>query len=106
VSFVRADILALPFSAASFQFALDRGCLHYLPPGQWADYAAEVRRVLRPGGRLLLRACLTSRGVRNEVSESLISRSFAGWTVEAVTRAELPSHTRMMPALVVRLRRD
>ncbi|MGO8885095.1 MAG: hypothetical protein ACLPUO_27460 [Streptosporangiaceae bacterium] len=29
------------------------------------------------------------RGVRNEVSESLISRSFAGWTVEAVTRAEL-----------------
>ena len=60
VSFVQADVLALPFPAGIFDLALDRGCFHYLSPPQWPGYAAEARRVLRPGGRLLLRACYTA----------------------------------------------
>ena len=104
VPFVQADVLTLPFPARTFHLALDRGCFHYLSPAQWAEYAAELRRVLQPGGRLLLRACLTSRGVQNKVTESAITTAFAGWATERLTVAELPSDTRTMRGLVVRLR--
>jgi SAM-dependent methyltransferase len=106
VSFIQADATALPFPAGVFHLALDRGCFHYLNPSQWADYAAEAWRVLQPGGRLLLRACLTSRGARNEVTESGISEAFAGWLVDSLEHADLQSDTRTMEALVIRLRRD
>jgi SAM-dependent methyltransferase len=104
--FIQADALRLPFADASFHLALDRGCFHYLHPGEWAGYAAEARRVLRPGGRLLLRACLTSRGVRNAITEAGVRETFAGWTIDQLAHGELPSDTRTMRALTVRLRRD
>ena len=104
VSVAQADVLSLPFPAATFHLALDRGCFHYLSPAQWADYAAELQRVLRPSGHLLLRACLTSRGVRNDVTESGVAEAFTGWVIERLVRADLPSDTRTMQALVIRLR--
>ena len=61
--------------------------------------------MLRPGGRLLLRACLTSAGVRNDVDEAAIAASFAGWSIESMRPADLQSDTRVMRALEVRLRR-
>jgi SAM-dependent methyltransferase len=103
--FARADVLRLPFAAGSFALAIDRGCFHYLVPEQWPRYATEVHRVLRPGGRLLLRACLTSAGVRNKVTESAILAAFAGWHCDEVRATRLSSDTREMPALVVRLQR-
>jgi SAM-dependent methyltransferase len=103
--FARADVLRLPFGAGSFALAVDRGCFHYLPPGRWPEYAAEVHRVLRPGGRLLLRACLTSAGVRNEVTAPGILAAFAGWTCHSVRESRLVSDTREMPGLVFRLQR-
>jgi SAM-dependent methyltransferase len=103
--FVRADVLALPFPAESFGLALDRGCFHYLPQAQWTRYAAETARVLRPAGRLLLRACLNSRGIRNEVTEQGIRSAFADWIVDSLTESQLISDTRTMPTLTVRLRR-
>jgi SAM-dependent methyltransferase len=102
-SFVRADALALPFAPGSFGLALDRGCFHYLSAGQWPGYAAEVWRVLRPGGRLLLRACLTSAGARNVVTEAGLARVFAGWNVDSLGQEDLVSDTRAMAALVLRL---
>ena len=104
VAVAQADVLSLPFPSEAFDLALDRGCFHYLSPPQWADYAAEARRVLRPDGRLLLRACLTSRGVRNDVTESGVAGAFAGWVVDRLARAELASDTRTMQALVIWLR--
>ena len=104
VSPLQADVLTLPFMSGVFDLALDRGCLRYLSPVQWAVYAAEARRVLRPGGYLLLRACLTSRGVRNDVTESGVVTAFAGWVVDRLVRGDVPSDTRTMQALVVRLR--
>jgi SAM-dependent methyltransferase len=104
--FIQADALRLPFADASFDLALDRGCFHYLHPGEWEGYVAEAWRVLRPGGRLLLRACLTSRGVRNAVTEAGIHRAFAGWTIDQLAPDELPTDTRTMLALTVRLHRD
>lgn len=105
VRFVRADVTELPFRGRSFDLALDRGCFHYLPAGLRRRYAAEVLRVLRPGGRFLLRACLYAQGVRNDVTEPLIRRVFADWRVVSVERAAIPSDTRQMIALVTRLER-
>jgi hypothetical protein len=77
-----------------------------MSPARWPDYAAEAQRVLRPGVRMLLRACLTSQGVRNEVTGSGISGAFTGWVIERMARGALRSNTRTMRALVVRLRRE
>jgi SAM-dependent methyltransferase len=104
--FARADALNLPFAAGSFALAIDRGCFHYLAPERWPRYAAEVHRVLQPGGRLLLRACLTSAGVRNKVTEPGILAAFAGWRCDGVRQARLVSDTRDMPALIARLERS
>lgn len=105
VAFARSDVRSLPFAAGSFALVLDRGCFHYLEPAQWPGYAAEVARVLRPGGRLLLRACLTSAGVRNEVTRRGLRAAFAAWRFHAVTQARIASDTREMPALIARLER-
>ncbi len=61
--------------------------------------------MLRPGGRLLLRACLTSQGVRNEVTGAGVAGAFAGWVVDRLAHDGVRSDTRTMQALVVRLRR-
>src|SRR6266446_1256874 len=76
------DVTNLPLSAGSADLLVDRGCFHYLPPAKRAGYAREAGRVLRPGGRLLLRMCLNSAGVRN-----------------ALDRMDLVSDTRAMPAI-------
>jgi SAM-dependent methyltransferase len=76
-AFLRADMRRLPFRPHSFDAAIDRGCFHYLPPGDRPAYADELRRVLRPGGKLLLRASLRAAGVRNDVDEAVIGHTFA-----------------------------
>jgi SAM-dependent methyltransferase len=48
------DALALPFGRARFDGVMDNGCFHTLPIPRRDDYAAEVARVLRPGGGFLL----------------------------------------------------
>lgn len=45
----------LPVEPASVDLVLDRGCLHGIDREDRPEYAAEVDRVLRPGGLLLLR---------------------------------------------------
>jgi SAM-dependent methyltransferase len=47
--------LALPVESASIDLVLDRGCLHGIDREDRPAYAVEIARVLRPGGRLLLR---------------------------------------------------
>jgi ubiquinone/menaquinone biosynthesis C-methylase UbiE len=51
-SFLVADVAALPFPDASFDLVVSTFSMHH-----WADPAvglAEIRRVLRPGGRALI----------------------------------------------------
>ena len=101
--FLRADARRLPFGRHSLDAALDRGCFHYLLPDDRPGYAAELDRVLRPGGRLLLRASLRTAGVRNDIDEAVIRTTFGAWRIEHMERTAVPSDTRLLDVLVVRL---
>jgi SAM-dependent methyltransferase len=48
----QGSVLSLPFDDASFDHVVSIGCLHHT--GDLAGALGEVRRVLRPGGRLVL----------------------------------------------------
>jgi SAM-dependent methyltransferase len=102
-SYLLADLSRLPLAPAAFDVALDRGCFHYLSPSDRSGYAGQVRRVLRPGGKLLLRASLRTAGERNDMDESVVRATFAGWTIERMERTQIPSDTRSMDMLLVRL---
>jgi SAM-dependent methyltransferase len=102
-AFIRADVRQLPFHQDCFDAALDRGCFHYLAPRDRQRYADELRRVLRPGGSLLLRASLRAAGVRNDIDEGVIGHTFAAWNIEHMRRAEVPSDTRALEVILARL---
>jgi SAM-dependent methyltransferase len=52
--FREGSALSMPFRRSAFGAAMDNGCFHTLPWVQRAQYAAEVARVVRPGGAFLL----------------------------------------------------
>jgi SAM-dependent methyltransferase len=54
VSFVVAEVPAMPLREGYASFVFDRGCLQHLPRRLWTRYFAEVERLLRPGGALQL----------------------------------------------------
>jgi len=101
--FVRADVRQLPFHPDCFDAALDRGCFHYLAPRDRLRYADELRRVLRPGARLLPRASLRAAGVRNDIDERVIGDTFTDWQIEHMQRAAVPSDTRTLEVILARL---
>jgi SAM-dependent methyltransferase len=101
--FLRADLRQLPFRRGCFDVLLDRGCFHYLAAGDRPRYAAEAERVLRPGAKLLLRASMRAAGVRNDIDEAVIRRTFRAWRIVDMERGAGPSDTRMLEFLVVRL---
>jgi len=49
---VRADIRELPYAAESFDFVYTMGTIEHIP--DYATALAEVRRVLRPGGKAVV----------------------------------------------------
>lgn len=51
---IQAALPNLPFAEDSFDFILCWGVLHYLPLEQIPVAVAEIRRILKPGGRLFL----------------------------------------------------
>jgi ubiquinone/menaquinone biosynthesis C-methylase UbiE len=53
VSFQNAFAQSLPYADARFDVVLSTVMLHHLPKPARAALAAEVRRVLKPGGRVL-----------------------------------------------------
>jgi SAM-dependent methyltransferase len=101
--YMRANLLRLPLQSWAFDAVLDRGCFQYLEPRDRPGYAAEVSRVLKPGGKLLLRTSLRAAGARNDIDEQVIRTVFDGWRIQDMTRAAAPSDTRTLEFLVVRL---
>ena len=61
--------------------------------------------MLRPQGRMLLRACLTSQGERNDITRHVLTDTFAGWRVRMLNEDDIPSDTHTMPALIAWLER-
>ena len=59
--FVEAPAQELPFAAGSFDVVLSRLAVHHLPSDARSGVAAEVLRVLAPGGRVVI-ADLASHG--------------------------------------------
>ena len=102
-SFARADVTRLPLRTATVDLLIDRGCFHYFDAGGRAAYAREAIRVLRPGGRLLLRMCLTSAGEPNGLDEHTVREAFRNWQLAGMRRCQLSSDTRTMPAVVALL---
>jgi hypothetical protein len=99
----RADVLFAPLQDHSVDLVLDRGCFHYLAAGRRPAYSAEAARVLRPRRPLLLRACLSSAGQRNDIDAAALQVAFTGWGLDRLTEAHVPSDTRQMPSLLCRL---
>lgn len=59
--FVRANVAHLPGIEGPFDFALDIGCFHSLPPAAKARYVAAIARRLRPGAHYLLYSWVRER---------------------------------------------
>ena len=78
-----------------FDLILDRGCLHTLPREGFPAYAAQVARLLRPGGRLLLK-CFSEEETREEgppnrlAPEELRALLEEGFVVERLERTAFP----------------
>lgn len=53
VTFVTADVKSLPYAAGTFDLVLSTVMLHHLSDDARLKCLAEVRRVLKPGGRFL-----------------------------------------------------
>lgn len=68
VDFKNALVESLPFSDAQFDVVLSTLMLHHLPGKLRSQCAAEARRVLRPGGRLLAIDFGTSPGTKGMVA--------------------------------------
>lgn len=54
VTFVEGVVEALPYPDAQFDVVFSTLMLHHLPRAARRDFAREVRRVLKPGGRVLV----------------------------------------------------
>ncbi|MCX7854455.1 MAG: methyltransferase domain-containing protein [Anaerolineae bacterium] len=97
IRFYRADVTNLNFLTGPFDLALDVGCLHGLPAEGRGRYAAEVGRLVRPGGLYMLYAFLPQadgppgRGITPEEVRRLFSPAF---TVERQEGGEDPSGPR------------
>ncbi len=78
---VRSDLKALPFAGSSFDAALLMDVLIHLPRGEEAAALEETYRVLRPGGRLLVR-CAAHEVFRSRHSEFI-------WEEQRFTKGRL-----------------
>jgi SAM-dependent methyltransferase len=95
----------LPLRDASADLLIDRGCFHYVAAADRARNVLEARRVLRRGGKFLLRACRSAAAVPNDIGPAVIDRVFRDWRIDQVTVEDIPSGTRRMPVVVARLGR-
>ncbi|MFL6227825.1 MAG: class I SAM-dependent methyltransferase [Pyrinomonadaceae bacterium] len=82
VSFLQANLLALPFADATFDFVATSGALEYVPFGEGV---AEIARVVKPGGYLL------HLPVRPSPASTLLELMFR---FKTHAPAEVDAHTR------------
>jgi len=92
VNFHVGDVTRLDFLTPEYTFALDVGCAHNLTAAELAAYAAEVRRLLAPGGYYMLTARIEPKQSPAEpgprgITEAALRAAFAeGFALEWVKR--------------------
>jgi ubiquinone/menaquinone biosynthesis C-methylase UbiE len=74
VDVVAANATALPLADGSVEVVLSNYCLHHLRDADKRRALAEIRRVLRPGGRLVIGDMMFQIGLRNARDRALIAR--------------------------------
>jgi len=79
VNWLRGTILGLPVRDGSVDFISDRGLLHLIDDCARSRYASEVFRVLKSGGRVLIRGKSTKSAYNqfNPITEEAIDRYFS-----------------------------
>ena len=78
VGFVKADAMALPFAAASFDVAVSTQVYEYV--ADLSRALAELYRILRPGGRALILDTDWDSIVWHASDPDLMRRVLAAWT--------------------------
>lgn len=78
IKWICGNVLELPIESESIDFVNDRGCFHAISETDRPQYVREITRVLKPGGKILLRGfgCLHSHGV-TPVTEEQINQLFS-----------------------------
>jgi ubiquinone/menaquinone biosynthesis C-methylase UbiE len=82
VEWMQGDALHLPLEDGCMDLVLDRGCLHHIASGEHGRYAAEVARVLRPGGTLLVREMNVVGHHEHAVSEASLRAMIEGVSLQ------------------------
>ena len=79
VSWLRGSILQLPVCSESIDFISDRGLFHLIEDGDRPAYASEVFRVLKDGGRALIRgkSKKSAHGQFNPITKEAIDKFFS-----------------------------
>src|SRR5437899_11114100 len=95
--YVAGDAQALPFSAATFDTVIARGVLEYLSDAH--RFVAEVRRVLRPGGLLVVSvpSSIAPYHLAQSVLDRFVGPPYRGirrLVTGSVRRSQIPDHPR------------
>ena len=107
VDWRQGSVFGLPVADASVDFINDRGLLHLIPERRRSALARELRRVLRPGGVLLIRGSSKSRGTFVPISAKSIDRHFppSDFTRGPVLPIQMHSDAGAMDGIIAVLRR-
>ena len=76
VEWHECSALSTPFDVGYFDFITDRGCCHHIGGTLRRQYAAEVARILKPGGVLFLRGCRDAGDPFYPIDRNSLSESF------------------------------
>lgn len=82
VNWQKGNALHLPVEDQSVDLINDRGCFHVIDNEHRSQYAQEVARVLKPGGKMLLRGCREKDNdsfvaITSEVVQKYFSKHFS-----------------------------
>lgn len=105
VHFVVADACRIPVNDGWADAVIDRGCFHYLEASDRWRYEREAWRVLRPGGHLLLRACLPHVPGTDPLSVDYLRDLFRQWIQRSIEPHDIPVQSGTLHAIVGRLDR-
>jgi ubiquinone/menaquinone biosynthesis C-methylase UbiE len=76
VSWHHGSVLITPFDPGYFDLITDRGCFHHIGGPSRQKYSAEMARILKPGGVLLLRGCRRPEPPFYPVNSETIAETF------------------------------